>query len=256
MDRYISYKNMEKRVQKLNDHYEMDSDSFYKIADQVLEQDIPAADKLMHAFQKLLRKVNDEISQMENVMDVKPSCQMGCAFCCYFPIIVNRMEAKLIEQAIENMDEDRRNNLKNHLKEYFAKYEEELKQLTALDFETDEHFKRKYIARQVPCPMLDTNTNTCLAYEVRPIPCRTYLNYNNPKVCRDNLMPIETISYEFLYDDYMGTLNELLQVMFEEGDTAFVNYPEDAFAYDYLPVWLEQWVKGDQEIEGKEGKGE
>lgn len=242
MDRYLFYVEMGKRVQKLHEHYEIDSDSFYEIADHVLKKGVPSAEKIMLAFQQLLQKVNDEISQMEKVMDVKPSCQMGCAFCCYFPIIINRMEGKLIQQAIERMDEERKNQLLKHLKNYFGQYGKKLKELTSLDFENDERFKQKYIARQVPCPLLDPVTNTCLAYEVRPIPCRTYLNYTHPSVCSENFMPKETISYEFLYDDYMGALNELIQQMYEEGDTAFIDYPEDAFAYDYLPVWLEPWV--------------
>ncbi|UOQ47660.1 YkgJ family cysteine cluster protein [Gracilibacillus caseinilyticus] len=86
--------------------------------------------------------------------------------------------------------------------------------------------------------MLDTESNQCLAYEIRPLPCRTYVNYTDPAVCKNNEMPKETISYEFLYQEYMGAFNELLQYLYAEEDTAMVQYPDDLYQEDLLINWM------------------
>lgn len=92
--------------------------------------------------------------------------------------------------------------------------------------------------------MLDPETQLCMAYEVRPIPCRTYLNYSDPKVCAENHMPKEPFSYEFLYTYYFGAINELVQALYENGEDVFVDYPSDAWSYDYLPAWVKSYREG------------
>ncbi|MFC4559789.1 YkgJ family cysteine cluster protein [Virgibacillus kekensis] len=144
-----------------------------------------------------------------------------------------------MKQAIVNFLEERRIAIKKHLSSYYENYGERLVEITSLDFESDEDFKLTYRKSLVPCPMLDTKTNTCMAYEVRPIPCRTYMNYTDPKVCEENPMPKETISFEFLYNEYMGALNEFLQFLYEEENTAFIEYPNDVYAHDYLANWFQ-----------------
>ncbi|MEK4166079.1 MULTISPECIES: YkgJ family cysteine cluster protein [Anoxybacillus] len=59
---------------------------------------------------------------------------------------------------------------------------------------------------QLPCIFLNRETNTCFVYEVRPMPCRTYLNYCSPNVCAESYMPDEPFSYEFLYEFYIYKL--------------------------------------------------
>ncbi|MBB6455363.1 Fe-S-cluster containining protein [Salirhabdus euzebyi] len=238
MSNFLTYEEIQQKCERLNEQYQIDEAKFYSVVEKWAEKDTSTENKLIQSFQELLQVVSDEISGMENTMQMKPTCQLGCAFCCYFPIIVTGMEAKLMKKAIEQMPRERREQISAHLDNYFKKYETELPSMTALDYEEDPDFKKKYIARGVPCPMLNTETNQCMAYEIRPIPCRTYVNYTNPKVCEDNHMPKETISFEFLYNEYMGALNEFVQFLYEEEDTAFIEYPNDVFSYDYLPNWL------------------
>ncbi|MRG87434.1 YkgJ family cysteine cluster protein [Salinibacillus xinjiangensis] len=242
MEKFLSFEEIQHKCEQLNEVYQIDGEKFYQVVENWAERNTSTEEKMVNSFKELLQVVSDEIGRMEEKVEMKPTCQMGCAFCCYFPIIVNGMEAKLMKKAIEDFPEERRKGIQSHLKQYFERYGEQLNEITAYDFEEDPDFKKKYILNQVPCPMLNTETNQCMAYEIRPIPCRTYVNYTDPKVCETNVMPEETISFEFLYSEYMGALNEFVQYLYEEGDTAFVEYPDDVFAYDYLPNWLKSWV--------------
>ncbi|GAA0498017.1 hypothetical protein GCM10008986_26330 [Salinibacillus aidingensis] len=241
MKTYLSVEEITERMKHLQNSYEIDEEKFYKVVEAWANKDMDVEQKLLASFQELLQVVSGEMEQMDETMGMKPTCQMGCAFCCYFPIIISKMEAKLMTKAIECFPHDRKEAITSHLTAYFEKYGETLKTVTSLDYEEDSDFKRKYIRSHVPCPLLNTETNMCMAYEIRPIPCRTYVNYTDPKICAENEMPEETISFEFLYNEYMGALNEFVQFLYEEEHTAFIDYPDDLFSYDYLPNWLKAW---------------
>ncbi|WP_243293135.1 YkgJ family cysteine cluster protein [Bacillus sp. FJAT-47783] len=188
--------------------------------------------------------MDEEIEKIEQKATIKPSCLKGCAHCCYFPIIVTRGEAKLMVEYINSLPEEQRVNIYKHLDNYFTQYKEQIQGACAIDFRDDRAFKETYIQKQLPCPFLDTKTNLCKAYEVRPIPCRTYLNYCNPTVCAENDVPKEPFSYEFLYSFYMQALNEVLQELVEEEEFPF-DYPNDFITYDYLPNLLSEYMKTD-----------
>ncbi|GEL78125.1 YkgJ family cysteine cluster protein [Tenuibacillus multivorans] len=222
--------------------FELNEDSFYDLAEDELDQAKPAKLKMMKIYQTLLQEVSQKMNEMDAHMGMAPSCQMGCAFCCYFPIIVSKLEAKMIIASIESMPEERRQAIKRHLRDYYSKYEGLVKEATSLDFQ-EHDIKYDYMKKQLPCPLLNTETNTCMAYDVRPLPCRTYVNYTNPKYCEEKYLPEEAVSFEFLYEDYMGALNAAAQVMFEDEHPEFLDYPTDIYQHDYLPVFLKEWVE-------------
>lgn len=241
MSLYLSVEDIHNRCNKLSETYEIDESKFYQIVEKWADEERTVDEKLIYSFTELLQMVSEEINHMEKSVDLEVTCRLGCAFCCYFPIIINGMEAKIMKKAIEQFPDERKKQIKDHLSAYYEKYDEQIKRLTKLDFHGDEDFKLTYRKSLVPCPLLDTKKNQCMAYEIRPIPCRTYVNYTDPKVCEENLMPKETVSFEFLYEQYMGALNEFLQFLYEEGDTAFINYPDDAYQTDYLINWFRDY---------------
>ncbi|QTM99095.1 YkgJ family cysteine cluster protein [Sediminibacillus dalangtanensis] len=238
MGKYLSYKEIQTRCGTLQEKYQIEEERFYDVVEIWAESNLSPKDKLLGSFHELLRIVSKEIDTIENTLELEASCRMGCAFCCYYPIIINKMEAKLMRQAMAVFPEQRRNKLHAHFHHYFQEYGKQLEDLSAIETETDREFKLAYRKKQLPCVMLDTETNQCMAYEIRPIPCRTYVNYADPKVCQQNLMPKETVSFEFLYGEYMGALNEFLQFLYEEEDTAFIDYPNDLYTQDYLFNWF------------------
>lgn len=240
MTPYLSLEDIQAKCEKLMNEYEIEEDKFYQIVEGWSEAEVTTEEKLIASFTELLEVVSSEITSMEDHASLSVTCRSGCAFCCYFPIIVNEMEAKLMQKAIENFPEERKKQLDEHLTQYYKNQATNLKTIEKLDFKNDTNFKMSYRKLFMPCPLLNTETNQCMAYEIRPIPCRTYVNYTNPKVCEDNLMPKETISFEFLYGEYMGALNEFLQFLYEEGDTGFIQYPDDLYREDYLVNWLKR----------------
>ncbi|WP_186578798.1 YkgJ family cysteine cluster protein [Aquibacillus kalidii] len=242
MNTFLTYEEIVSKCEKLNDIYEIEEDKFYRIVENWSDRDVSTDSKLLATYKELLQVVSNEVESMEQAVEMSPTCRLGCAFCCYFPIIINGMEAKLIKEAISHFPKSREEGIKQHLANYYDKYSDEIEQITRLDFENDPDFKYKYKKSNIPCPMLNTETNQCMAYELRPIPCRTYVNYTNPKICEEEVMPKETISYEFLYSEYMGALNEFLQFLYEEGDTSFIEYPNDVYEEDYLANWLKELV--------------
>ncbi|WP_027964155.1 YkgJ family cysteine cluster protein [Halalkalibacillus halophilus] len=221
--------------------FDFKEERFTEIAEnQLNNNELSDRQVLLYSYHNLLGEVSHKMDLMDEHMDMKPTCFMGCAFCCYFPIITTRLEAKMITYAIENMEPERQDYIKRHLENYFEKYHEKIEHNTSLDFEAGD-IKHEYMQKQLPCPLLDEKTNTCLAYEWRPLPCRTYVNYMDPKICEENLVPEETVSFEFLYEDYMGTFNEVAQVIAQDNDQV-LDYPTDLFQYDYLPVFLREWM--------------
>ncbi|MFD1389420.1 YkgJ family cysteine cluster protein [Oceanobacillus sp. FSL W7-1293] len=243
MPTFLTYEEILLKCEEINAKYEINQERFDEIVDGILDkEDVSADDKIAQAFAQLLQAVSEEISDMESTADLMPTCQMGCAFCCYFPIITNKMEAMLIKDAISKMPADRKHFIENHLSEYYQVYEEKVEQLSGIDIVSDSDAKYKYKKEQLPCPFLNLKTNACMVYEVRPLPCRTYVNYTNPKVCADNIMPKETISYEFLYQEYMGAMNELLQYLYENDRIEKMDYPGDLYQEDLLINWMKESV--------------
>ncbi|WP_079479273.1 YkgJ family cysteine cluster protein [Halobacillus salinus] len=243
MDRFLKHQEILDKCEKINQDYDIDPSFFDGIVDELLDREEPAEDIVLAGFQRLLSEVDHEIERMESFADMRPNCFMGCAFCCYFPIIISRMEAKMMFRSIEQFDEGRKEAIFAHWENYFLQHKEKLAKGMAMDSE-DPETKLEYKKLNLPCPMLDPETQLCMAYEVRPIPCRTYLNYSNPSVCAEQHMPKEPFSYEFLYTFYFGAINELIQVLYENGEEVMVDYPSDAWSYDYLPAWINQWREG------------
>lgn len=243
MNRFLKHKEILNKCETINQKYEIDPEFFDGIIDELLDSEEPTEDIVLQGFQRLLSEVDHEIERMESFADMTPNCFMGCAFCCYFPIVLSRMEAKMMFRSIEHFEQERKEAIFTHWENYFEQHKEKLTKGLSLDPEAPET-KLEYKKLNLPCPMLDPKTQLCMAYEVRPIPCRTYLNYSNPTVCAEEHMPKEPFSYEFLYTYYFGAINELIQVLYENGEDVFVDYPSDAWSYDYLPAWISQWREG------------
>ncbi|WP_188207288.1 YkgJ family cysteine cluster protein [Alkalibacillus aidingensis] len=238
---YKTLSDVKERLERLGS-FELNDERFVEVAEQAIDNETQQPkDRLLYAYKNLLAEVSQQMNQMDDHMGMQPTCQMGCAFCCYFPIIVTKLEANMIIRGIESMEEEQRDQLVQHLQSYFINQKEKVAACTSLDFEQGE-IKHEYMKKQLPCPLLDPETNTCMAYEWRPLPCRTYVNYMDPKICEKQLVPEEAVSFEFLYEDYMGNLNEVAQeIAMEDGHA--IDYPADVFQYNYLPVFLKEWIE-------------
>lgn len=232
---------------EINEKHIPNEDAFLnKIDEQFEHTELEGYELILQSFKELLKVVDTEIHNIENKVDISPSCEKGCANCCYFPIITTKLEAKLMVGVINSMPDERRTQITNHLNSYFTKHSDAIKKLCSINFEEAVDFKLQYISNQLPCPLLNVESNECIAYEIRPLPCRTYLNYCSPVVCKEDFIPKEPFSYEFLRDYYIEALNELVQtILYEDNDDYGIQYPDDLFQLDYLPNLLksEQFMK-------------
>ncbi|RWZ58149.1 YkgJ family cysteine cluster protein [Halobacillus fulvus] len=243
MTRFLKHQEIIDKCERINQEYEIDPAVFDQIIDDLLNSELDTEEVILQGFQLLLKEVDHEIERMETFSGMRPNCFMGCSFCCYFPIILSKMEARMMFHSIEQFPAERKSAIFNHWETYYESQKEKLQKGLQMDPE-DPETKLRYKQLNLPCPMLDPETQLCMAYEVRPIPCRTYLNYGDPQVCAENDMPDEPFSYEFLYTFYFGAINELVQVLYENGEDVFVDYPSDAWSYDYLPAWIQKWREG------------
>ncbi|MFD1449960.1 YkgJ family cysteine cluster protein [Oceanobacillus sojae] len=244
MSMFLTYDEILLKCEEINTKYQIKQERFEEIVDYILDnEEISADDKIAKAFVQLLQAVTEEISDMESTADIMPTCQMGCAFCCYFPIVINKMEAELIKNAIHKMPDDKKHFMKEHLGQYYQTFGEKINRLSHTDMISDPDAKYKYKQEHLPCPFLNLEANACTIYEFRPLPCRTYVNYTDPGVCADNIMPQETISYEFLYHEYMGAMNELLQYLYENEKIERIDYPGDLYQEDLLINWMKEAVQ-------------
>ncbi|WP_332630868.1 YkgJ family cysteine cluster protein [Halalkalibacter flavus] len=244
MKRQLTYEDMKNIVGQINQrNYDYD-EPFLNVVDEILDnsEGKHVQTVLNESFEKLLSQVNTEIEQVEKEMELSSLCRVGCAHCCYFPIIVTRLEVKLMLFYINQLPKDRKQVIKNQVEEYLHQHEATLSDMKKLDFEKDQNFKRKYKEFHLPCIFLNRETNKCMAYEVRPIPCRTYVNYVDADVCANELLPKEPISYEFLHRFYVEGMDEVIQEILEvvEDKEIGFSYPDDAADVNYLPLLLQE----------------
>ncbi|ARK28975.1 YkgJ family cysteine cluster protein [Halalkalibacter krulwichiae] len=244
MNQPISYQEMTEKVKKINQRDYDYEQPFFDLVDQLLDE---SEGKHVHnfltdAFERLLAQVNKEIELVEDELGLTPTCGVGCAHCCYFPIIVTRLEAKLMLLFINQLPEARKQRIFLQISEYHDKFSSEINVIKKFDFKKDDSFKLKYKQLGLPCMFLDEETNRCIAYEVRPIPCRTYLNYTNASVCSEEHLPKEPVSFEFLHRFYVQGMDEIIQEILEvvSDQSLGFSYPNDAAEVNYLPILIEE----------------
>jgi Fe-S-cluster containining protein len=241
---HLTYEEVRRKVDKINRRSYDYEQPFFNAVDDILDKSEGkhVTSVLTESLEKLLAQVNTEIDAIEKEIDVTPTCQAGCAHCCYFPIIVTRLEVKLMLLYIEQLPKERKRAVLDQIGTYLKKYSSNLEGIKNLDFERDQDFKRQYKQLTLPCVFLNLKTNKCMAYEVRPIPCRTYTNYADVSVCSNELIPKEPVSYEFLHHFYVQGMDEIIQEVLEvvEDRELGFSYPADAADVNYLPILLKE----------------
>lgn len=242
MDAYLTYDQVRSICATINEKYLPNADSFIDTIDNILDEleddEIEVNMLILAIFQALLGNVDKEIAKIEANMNIAASCQKGCAHCCYHPIIITKLEAKIITLYIHSLAEARRNKIIDHLDYYFEQHQLLLEKASAIDFHENDNFKYEYISKRLPCPFLDTKTNSCIVHEIRPNPCRTYLSYSDPRLCSTSYLPKEPFSYHFLETYVIAALSEFVEELYEEGLELPFELPEDLLVYNYLPLLL------------------
>ncbi|MFC0557462.1 YkgJ family cysteine cluster protein [Halalkalibacter alkalisediminis] len=244
MEKPLSYKELSSKVELINKRqYDYDL-PFLDVVDQVLDESEGKHVKnvLAEAFEKLLSQVSTEVNKIEDEVSLKSSCTLGCAQCCFLPIVITRLEAKLMLMFINQMDKERKKQVLNQVSAYIDKYSSLLSDVKQIDFKKDDAYKIKYKQLGIPCVFLDQKTNSCMVYEIRPISCRTYVNYVDASVCSNEYLPKEPLNFEFMQRFYVQGMDEVIQEILEvvEGKSLGFSYPDDAAEVNYLPLLLQE----------------
>ena len=100
-----------------------------------------------------------------------PSCKKGCSFCCNIQVACTEIEVDLIIKYMEDNNISLTDTEKDRLKEQckFILRKDELKYIQS---------------PHKQCVFL--KDNECSIYPVRPLSCRNYFVYNDPKLCDTN----------------------------------------------------------------------
>ncbi|MEI4771427.1 YkgJ family cysteine cluster protein [Psychrobacillus sp. FJAT-51614] len=119
----------------------------------------------------------------------QPSCKSNCSGCCKYPIWTSAVESMYISNWIRtNMDQD----TLEQIHENFDTWYEEIGEW-AEGYKYGDKIKHdEYTRKNIKCPFLINNS--CSIYDARPIVCRTYFSYGNPKNCERELFPKGTLN--------------------------------------------------------------
>lgn len=109
---------------------------------------VTIADFMPRLF-KIADMLNTELSGGRHV------CRKGCAWCCKVPVTVTAVEAAYIHSV-------------------YGVPMNTLSTPPRVRLKVDDY-----------CPLLDQETGTCSVYEARPLACRSFFTYDDPKYCVD-----------------------------------------------------------------------
>ncbi|AXX95692.1 YkgJ family cysteine cluster protein [Arcobacter ellisii] len=97
-----------------------------------------------------LKKLYTYADLVNTSIDEITVCQKGCSHCCKIPVDVSELEIKYIER---NTEYKRQNIEKINTNDY--------------------------------CPFLNQDKGICSIYQFRPLVCRTFFTFDNPKYCEN-----------------------------------------------------------------------
>jgi Fe-S-cluster containining protein len=108
---------------------------------------------------------------------VQPTCRKGCSNCCSHPFLITVSEGILLYRWLVEHGKWNR-SLRQHL--------EETKDKTlGLSFDV-------WLMANIPCPLLQQDTQTCGAYEGRPLHCRVTFSSGSEDLCHPHQLGVNT----------------------------------------------------------------
>lgn len=96
------------------------------------------------------------------------SCKSGCAHCCYHPVYLSAVEGVLLYRKIVSKG--------LWSPKFKSQILDHAHKTMDLPYEV-------WLLSMLPCPMLKTDTRTCMAYRDRPFACRITVSVGDPDAC-------------------------------------------------------------------------
>lgn len=120
-------------------------------------------------------------------------CRSGCAGCCRRLIKASVAEAVIIYDHLKRSGK-------------WAKVRKKAKELLPIAKNAE---PVSWFMMNLPCPVLDLNTNTCLAYRVRPAACSTHFVRSDPELCSPHSVksgPYVPVDFDDLLGKFLDRL--------------------------------------------------
>lgn len=148
---------------------------FKQINDELIKLPEPS-EQGIHQF--ALKNLEQYLKRLHEKAKIRPSCRAECSACCTHPVWTTHAELDIIQAYIrDSLSAELQERLTANLREWHLQIGQEASNLRV----GDQDGQYRYIAKQVLCPLL-LNDNCCI-YPVRPVACRVYYSYGNPKDC-------------------------------------------------------------------------
>lgn len=146
-------------------------------------------DNILTMHRQQCNELDKYFELLHNETSTHPSCGEYCSGCCKYPIWSTEVEYLDISQWIsENISEERMDILNKN----FEKWDEEIGELASQYLPGDSQKHNEYVRKNIKCPFLIDNS--CSIYEARPVNCRTYFSYGNPRSCEKEMFPSPTLN--------------------------------------------------------------
>jgi Fe-S-cluster containining protein len=133
-------------------------------------------------IQSALEKLYDNFGKFEKSLSSfsqASSCQRGCTACCHHIVETPAIEAEAVRRVVEKrFSSPAKASLKSKISQLSHAYPPALE----LDEEYDEDLQENHFEKHIPCPFLSAQ-GACMVYDARPLVCRTYMVFSDPKQC-------------------------------------------------------------------------
>lgn len=184
--------------------------------------------------------ISKEIVNATNMIDfVEQNCKLeckcikGCSGCCSQAIYINPAEYEILKYYIKSLDKKAKKHLNNKANHICNSVNESLVPFEILNIKETNSFdiNVEYSKLNLPCLFLEDNT--CSIYNIRPISCWTYRQYNDKKNCDI----LNNLKYDY---NYSGIGNYVASKMYKCG-IKLVNHNR----YYLLPYAIRKIIKWD-----------
>ncbi len=125
----------------------------------------------------LLREAYAIFDDAVEILEEYTPCNKGCNACCRLLVETTAIEAELIKRYVLKSFDKQKINMLEHIFRIYSSFTPTIDQVS-----NDKSLRFEYFKSYKPCPFLVEN-GECLIYEVRPINCRTYYVFSDPKIC-------------------------------------------------------------------------
>jgi len=125
------------------------------------------------------------------------SCQKGCTPCCHHIIETTPIEAEMVRRAIEKHPG---HSAMMSLLSRIKKNSEHYPPPVTGNRKYDNDLQARHFEAYTPCPFL-SEEGACMIYEARPLLCRMYMVFSDPRLCRigDGMATYEADYYSQVY---------------------------------------------------------